>query len=292
MRISLTVILAALLAALSVETAAGPLRIALLANVIVDGDTVLLANLLPQAAPLRLRAAAEQVSLGAAPQIGSERQFSRQTVVAAIASAGLPPSQFIIPAQITSRRENQSIPSTEIFSAIQTALANNLDGADLPNLAQLQPTDLHHAAAIPAPLGYSGLEVTQVAFDPAINRMRFRLLPKAPGRALPFYVTANLPATYASSSSVPSAHASAGSIPSAVLRSSSRAASAVPLSPPLVTTNQPARLHLHSADLDMLVEVRPLQRGYLDQVVRVRLAATGRTMQARVVAYGYLDATL
>jgi hypothetical protein len=292
MRISLTVILAALLAALSVETAAGPLRIALLANVIVDGDTVLLANLLPQAAPLRLRAAAEQVSLGAAPQIGSERQFSRQTVVAAIASAGLPPSQFIIPAQITSRRENQSISSTEIFSAIQTALANNLDGADLPNLAQLQPTDLHHAAAIPAPLGYSGLEVTQVAFDPAINRMRFRLLPKAPGRALPFYVTANLPATYASSSSVPSAHASAGSIPSAVLRSSSRAASAVPLSPPLVTTNQPARLHLHSADLDMLVEVRPLQRGYLDQVVRVRLAATGRTMQARVVAYGYLDATL
>lgn len=292
MRISRTLALFVLLAAMSFACAARPVRVALLANVSIDGDAIFLANLLPQDAPQRLRAAIGQISLGAAPQMGSQRQISRQTIAAAVASAGLPPAQFIIPAQITIRREGQSISSTEIFSAIQTALANTFAGSDLPNLSQLRPTDLHHAA-IPAPPGYSGLEVTQVAFDPAINLMRFRLLPKAQGRALPFYVTANLPATYAPPSSVPSAHVSPGSIPSAViLRTSSGVAPLVPLSTPLVTTNQSARLHLHSADLDMLLEVRPLQRGYLDQVVRVRLAATGRTMRARVVAYGYLDATL
>lgn len=289
MHILRTAIFAVLLAGLSLDVAAGPLRVALLANVVVDDDTILLANLLPPAVPQRLRIATQQISLGAAPQMGSERQIQQRAVAAAIASAGLLTTQFIIPAQITVRRDGQSISPRDIFAAIQSALTSNLDGADLPNLSQLRPTDFHQDADIPAPPGYSGLEVTQIAFDPAIKRMRFRLLPKAPGRTLPFYVTANVPATYAPASASAS---SSVAPPAVILRSRSGAAPAVPLATPLVTTNQPARLHLHSADMDMFVEVRALQRGYLDQIVRVRLAATGRTMQARVVAHGYLDATL
>jgi len=290
MRISRTVVFVVLLAGISIgETAAGPLRIALLTNVVVDADAILLANLLPPNAPQHLRVAAEQISLGAAPQIGSERQISRPTIAAAVASAGLPSSQVIIPAEITIRRESQSISSREIFSAIQLALRNDLDGPDLPNLSQFQPADLQHDPAIPAPPGYSGLEVTQITFDPAINRMRFRLLPKAPGRALPFYVIANLPAAHAPTSLLFRSNATPFPI---MLATSSNAASVMHSAAPLVTTNQPARLHLHSDVMDMVVEVRPLQRGYLDQVVRVRLVATGRTMQARVVAFDYLDATL
>jgi len=292
MRVSRSTVLLALLAAASFECVAGTLRVALLANVVVDGDAILLANLLPPDAPQRVRAAAEQVSLGTTPQIGSERQIPRAAVAATIASANLPVSQFIIPVDITVRRESRPISSREIFSAIQLALANNLDGADLPNLAQLRLADLHHDAAIPAPLGYSGLEVTQIAFDPAIDRVRFRLLPKAAGRSLPFFVTASLPATYPGSFSPVAARVPVGSASSPALLHATSALPAPSLAAPLVTTNQPARLHLHSADMDMLLEVRPLQRGYLDQIIRVRLAATGRTMQARVVAPGYLDATL
>jgi hypothetical protein len=267
---------------ISARVSAGPLRIALLSTAAVQNDTILLANLLPLHASQSIRTAAQEISLGSAPQFGSERQFASATVADAIATAGLSPGQFDIPPTITVRRENQFISSREILAAIQSALPS----AEAPNLANLQPADLLLDAAVPVPPGYAGLEVTQMAFDSALDRMRFRVLPKAPGRVLPFYVTARLPETFSGFGSVRSPVRQISAASDQVHASQGAPAA------PLVIAGHPARLHLHSANMDMLLAVNPLQRGYLDQVIRVRLSGSGKTMQARVVAAGYLDATL
>jgi flagella basal body P-ring formation protein FlgA len=59
----------------------------------------------------------------------------------------------------------------------------------------------------------------------------------------------------------------------------------------LVDPRQLARLHLHSANSTMLLLVRPLQTGHINETIRVRLVASGRTLQAKVIAANSLDAT-
>src|ERR1700682_2922218 len=71
---------------------AGGLRVTLLADAVVQGDTILLANLLPENASHALRTAAESISLGAAPQNGTARLFRRDAILAALKSATLSPA--------------------------------------------------------------------------------------------------------------------------------------------------------------------------------------------------------
>jgi len=265
------------------RAAAGTLRIALLPAVQVDSSTILLADLLPRSAPGEVRNAARDVTLGAAPQFGAERKLARAAVADAIAAGGLAPSWFAIPTTVTVRRVGQEITVEEIFAAIQSWRANN---AELADLSGLQPDDLVQDSATPEPPGYAGLEVTQVTFDPFIDRIRFRLLPKASGRVLPFYVTAKMPAEFLDSP------AESGEVARANASLALRHSKTAPRdTAPPVAAGRLARLHLHSADMDMLLAVTPLQQGYLDQVIRVRLSGTGTTMRARVVGNGYLDAT-
>ena len=262
------------------QAAAGSLRIALLSEVSVQNDVLVLADLLARGASFPLRNAAQQISLGAAPEFGSTRLISRSAVAEAISSAGLSASQFAIPAVINVRREARLIASQEIFAAIQSAMQNN---PDIPNIAPLTPADLPSDTRVPVPPGYSGLQVTQIVFDPLMNRMRFRLLPKAPGKVLPFYITAKLSPGFVPSGSAQSSLPLTGS-------NGNSSASLAHDAAPLVTTGHPARLRLHSPAMEMILTVHPLQRGYLDQIIRVRLFGTATTMQARVVGPGYLDA--
>src|ERR1700674_2978411 len=83
---------------------AGGLRVTLLANAEVQGDTVLLANLLPQNASRALRTAAEAISLGAAPQSGTARRFRRDAILAALQSSTRSPAALSIPEVVTVRR--------------------------------------------------------------------------------------------------------------------------------------------------------------------------------------------
>jgi len=249
---------------------AGTLRIALLANAQVQGDAVLLADFMPPHIPRELRAVAESISLGPAPQIGSTRTFSRATLAAALEDARLSRDSFLVPEFLTARRAGHFLTQQDVFTAIEAALTKN---KNVP-VPALRPQDLTLESIIEVPDGPSTLEVTQMTFDESIRRARFRLWPRnAPG-TLPFYVTAPIK-TEKSSQPISGPNASALSAKSAIL----------------VDPRQLARLHLHSANSTMLLLVRPLQPGHLNETIRVRLVASGRTLQAKVIAANSLDAT-
>ncbi len=256
---------------------AGGLRVALLADSEVGGDTILLASLLPPNAPPAFQNAAAAISLGSLPQTGSTRRFSRDTVAAAIAGGGLPLSSFVVPEFMTVRRAGRPLTREEIFAAIQTALAKR-HTAGLPEFG---PQDLVYDAAITVPNGDVRLDVTQISFDQAIGCALFRLRPRAVPSAPQFYVTARF-APGASAITVPRLHKSVPLSDSQILEG--------PGATILVDPRQSARLHLHSQDADMLLAVSPLQRGHLGETIRVRLRASGKTLQARVVGNNSLDA--
>jgi Chaperone for flagella basal body P-ring formation len=278
MRILRLIALSALLATLASSAAeAGPLRISLLASTEVQSDTILLANLLPSNASRAVRDAAQKVALGAAPQNGASRQFSRESLTAAIASSGLSPADFAIPSAVTVRRDSRLISLDEIYAAIQSALAKN----PMPGLSNLQIHDIALETEVRVPPGDAGLIVTQALFDQSIGRARFRLWPRSVPGVLPFFVTAKLTAT------------SPDSPGHQVVTVASHSASLIDTSGPvLVSADRFAQLHLHSSNMDILLQVQPLQKGRLGDVIRVRLPGTGRTVQARVAGEGYLDATL
>jgi hypothetical protein len=264
-------------AVLPAEVRAGGLRIALLADTEVQGDTILLANLLPPNAPGTFQNAAATIFLGTVPQSGSVRRFSRDAIAAAIEAGGLPLSSFTVPEFMIVRRAGRVLTREEIFAAIQTTL-NKGDVAKLP---EFQPEDLVYAAAIAVPDGDARLEVTQIHFDEVLERARFRLRPQAAPGARPFYVT---------TSSAP--RVSAKAFPR--FQELETLAASRNLSSPgatvLVDPRQSARLHLHSRYSDMTLAVRPLERGHLGETIRVRLRQSGKTLQARVVGNNSVDA--
>jgi hypothetical protein len=271
LRVQIVLLLGAAFAAATAQ--AGTLRIVLRADAQVQGDAVLLADFFPPRVPSSIRVAAESISLGSSPQIGSARRFSRDAVISALQDARLSLDSFLVPEFLTARRASKFLTQAEVFVAIQSALAKNPS----ERFPTLRPQDLTLENVIEVPEGQSGLEVTQMSFDESIRRARFRLWPRnAPG-TLPFFVTASasIPADRsrqgtALSTSVPSLH---------------------PGSPILVDPRQLAHLHLHSANSSMLIVVRPLQRGRLNETIRVRVTTSGRTLQAKVVAANSLDAS-
>jgi hypothetical protein len=279
MLISRLLTLSALLASFAASAvAAGGLRIALLSNTEIQGDSIVLANLLPGTVSRRIREVAQTVALGAAPQNGATRQFTRETLTAAISFSGLSPADFVIPESVTIRRGGRLLSLEEIYAAIQSSLAKN----PVPGIPPFQLRDLILNTDVRVPPGDAGLQVTQVTFDQFIGRARFRLWSRSAPAVLPFFVTARV------SSAVPVSPSASKLLTIAAHSSNTLDTSGLVL----VQPGRPARLHLHSSNMDMLLQVLPLQRGRLGEVIRVRLAVTGRTMQALVAGDAYLDATL
>ncbi len=252
---------------------AGTLRIALLDGAEVHGDVILLADLLPKDVPHFLRDIAGKISLGASPQIGSSRSLSRSIVLAAVVANGLHPSEFQIPEVMTVNQPSHLVTREEAFAAIRKALAHHKDAA----LMAFQPEDLSFSA-VQLPDQASQLAVTEVAFDEFIGRARFRLWSTSAPAIHPFYVTAQLSSRPAAipSTSIPARNTGSTAISAA--------------SPVLVEPGRSARLRLHSSNSSIFLEVRPLQRGRLGEIIRVRLPANGRTFRARVLESGDLDA--
>jgi hypothetical protein len=256
---------------------AGGLRVTLLTATEVQGDTILLANLLPQNAPRALRTAAEAIALGATPQNGAARRLRREAILAALQSSSLSPSSFLIPEVVTVRRAGRRFTRQQTLAAIQSALAKRHIG----DPSEFRPEDLTFGAALEVSGADAQLEVTQIAFDEAIGRARFRLQPNVASGANAFYVTARV---------APEAFAAvAANAPRFTPWTSTKTPSAGN-SPVLVDPRQFARLHLRSPSADMLLAVKPLQRGHLGETIRVRLPSSGKTLQARVAGKDFLEA--
>lgn len=275
-RLIASVVLLAFLVSPGIE--ASGLRIALLTSTEVQSDTILLANLLPANASQRIKAAAEKIALGSTPQNGASRQFSHNMLHAAIELAGLATSDFEVPGSVTVRRGSRLLTRDEVFAAIEAAITRN----PVSGIPRLQPADLSLDAEVRVPLGDAGLEILQIAFDSFIGRVRVRMRARSAPAVLPFYVTAQVPD--ALSRPMSGIHTVSIATHSPITN---------PLSTPvLVAADRPARLHIHSSNMDMILEVRPLQSGRFGEQIRVRLPGTGRTLRARVIGDGYLDASL
>jgi hypothetical protein len=254
---------------------AGGRRVTLRADAVVQGDTILLANLLPENASPALRTAAEGISLGAAPQNGTARRFRGDAILAALQSATLSPASFLIPEVVTVRRAERPVTREEALAAIQSALAKS----HVAGAPEFRPEDLTLDAALEVPRANARLEVTQITFDQAIGRARFRLQPHTATGANAFFVTARV-----------APEASAG-VSANALRLTSPSTKALSVdSPVLVDPRQFARLHLRSPSADMLLAVKPLQRGHLGETIRVRLPSSGKTLQGRVTGKNFLEA--
>jgi hypothetical protein len=279
MRVLRVLFLASLLVSLaSVRARSGAIRIALLNDTQVSTDTILLSSLLPPSVPESLRSATEKIALGAAPRNGATRLFTRDALSAAIEAAGLSPSDFSIPDVVSIHRNARLLTREEVFAALEAALAKN----SFAGLSSLRRDDISMAADVFVPPGDARLEVTQISFDQFLGRARIRIWPRSAPGVLPFYVTARVP-----SASMLSASSGRRLSVSNVGPAHGDAAYA----PFLVQAGRFARLHLHSANSDMLLQVIPLQRGRLGDLIRVRLPGTGRALQARVAGLAYLDAT-
>jgi hypothetical protein len=253
---------------------AGVLRVVLLADVQVQGDAILLANLLPPNAPRAISDAAGKITLGSAPQNGTPRQFSNDAIITAIQDAGLRPASFVVPLTVTVHRTARPLTLLDIWPAIQFFLEKHPVNA----LRNLQPADLTFAASVAISGNNNRLAVTRLTFDAALHRANFCLrIQNVPG-AQRFEVTARI-------SSSPSNNARRG-----FRQTSGDAPDLSASAMVLVDPRQSAHLRLHSPDSEMLLAVRPLQRGHLGETIRVRLRPSGKTLQARVVGQNALDA--
>jgi hypothetical protein len=263
---------------LTPDARAGALRITLLDGAVVRGDSIVLADLLPVDTPRLLRDAAENVNLGRSPQSGLYRRLARSAVLWVLAANGVEASAFVIPEFITVRRATHVVTRGEVLAAIRQALAKS----ELPNFPSLQPDDVSFDP-IALPDQASHLEVTEITYDEFIGRARFRLRVISAPEVHPFYVTAILPF---GSTINPS------SLRGAVAAHTSSSSSTSPDSPVLLDPGRLARLHLHSSNANIFLDVRPLQRGHLGEIIRVRFPSNGRTFRARVTEGGSLDAVL
>jgi hypothetical protein len=254
---------------------AGPLRVALLADTTVQGDTILLSHLLPSDAPLELRRRAENVSLGRAPEIGSVRLFSRESLQIALEGTSLDAAEFVIPECVAVHRGTHLLAKEQLWPALRAAAAAK--GIALP--ADIHPGEVQWAAPLSVPTDDSRLEVRDVFVDKLLNQVRFRLRyfnnPSAPS----FYAWCPLPRSQQ--------RQFAGNAPGHSIEPSKRS------SPPagdLVSIRRLALLHLHSQNSSAMLQVRPLQSGELGQTIRVRVPANGHTLLARIAGLDQLDA--
>jgi hypothetical protein len=271
---SMRLALLAILAVGSVQ--AGTLRVALLAETQVQGDAIFLVNLLPRMVPANLRNAADNIPLGTSPQSGTTRILSRSAILSAIEGGGLLTSAFAVPEIVRVQRAGRILTRDEVYSAIQSALRKT----PIEGISPFEPEGLCLEAAVHVPPGDARLEVTQITFDQAIGRARFRLWPQSAPEIVPFYVTARIPFGPKRGTKSPI---------SAVIFDAHGAPRLS--SPVLVEGGHYARLHLHSQNSNMILEVKPLERGHLGETIRVRLPVSGKTLQARVVGSGDLDAS-
>ena len=193
------------------------------------------------------------------------------SALSALAFAFLP--AMATPAAPASRFLTRS----DVLPVIRLSLENN------PRIeaSSVDLSSLEMSAQISVPPLDPQLEVTQIDYDAALRRVRFRLWPKAVPSVVPFFATARL----TDSAAAPPrsfTHATRGlAVPSFFQTAG----------PILVETGRSARLRLHSPDSEMLLVVKPLQRGRLGDIIRVHIPTTGATLRARVVAPGYLDAS-
>ena len=279
-------LLAGLMAGNAARAARIP-RIELLREISVAGTRVLLSDLLPAGVPEHLRTTATEISLGSAPQPGSQRILEREALEHRIfARPGLQ-NQIAVPDRVVISRDVRQVSLSEVYQAIRAALeSNGIAAARLP-----RQQDVSFGSKVLVSPGNPGLQVIRADIDSGLHRARFLLWPSNDPKVLPFVVTARIEGEdpYLSLSTP-----GTGKSYRPELKESSTAAVPVitPKKETLVFPGQRATLAFRSSGLRIFAEVMPLERGTLGQRIRVRMIDTGKILSALVDGEGHLEAQL
>ena len=250
-------------------------RLSLLPEVAVAGPGISLCDLLPLDAPALVREKAAEVSLGAAPQLGSTRILDRTFIEHAIAADfGVLPA-LAVPQRVLVSRNIRLIDPQEVFRAVRDSLkAAKSSAAD-----SLRPEDVTVQAQVFVAAGDPGLKVVEARPDAPSHGAVFRIAAANEPEVLPFYVSVRLAAGSPSLS-----HSTAeSSLPRPRQAIASPVSRAFAIQPPqfLIAPGRRVTLNLQSDALHMILDVLCLDRGAMGQPVRVRLES-GKILTATV----------
>jgi hypothetical protein len=261
----------------------------------VRGNSIYLSDLLPVQAPDGLRASFQGILVGVAPQPGSSRILDRSKIEGLLGTAA---GNIEIPQSIVVRRTGRKISRDEVVPVIRAALRRS----GLPD--DLQPDDLRVFPEVFASSDTPALEVRRVDFDETLNQAKFLMAERG---SLPFLVTAQFhtgnlvqaavaePVSAASKGEASRTPESAPVVTStaAMLRlaSGSPAGSQQFGGQTLVEAGKTATLFLNSGTMRMLLDVTALEKGSLNQTVRVKLPGTNKILRAQVTGAHRLEAT-
>ena len=171
-------------------------------------------------------------------------------------------------------RAGETVSKSDVLAAIQLAVESR--GQAFPRGTCSQ--QLQMSATLPASAVH-GLVVEEIRFDRGLGQARFLLRAKNDPKTPPFYAWCN----YQSDA--------ANQVVAAKTQTRATSPEISALGPALVDVRRPAQLYLHSTHSATVLVVKPLQSGHKDERIKVRLALTGKTIEARVVAQDALDAT-
>ncbi|HTR48895.1 MAG TPA: flagella basal body P-ring formation protein FlgA [Verrucomicrobiae bacterium] len=273
-------------------------RVSLLEQVEVRGNSIFLSDLLPSQVPAVMRTSAQGILIGIAPQPGSTRVLDGDKLAGMIGAAnGV--DEIDIPKEIVVRRAGCKITREEVIAVIRAALIHS----GLPD-ADLRPDDLRVFPSVMVSSADTSLQVRRVDFDDTLNQAKFLMAERG---SVPFLVTAQfrdtnlMRAATQESTPAPVAAPASAALPAAVAANVDVAVPAVPAArpmlrlasgslvsasqfagPPLVEPGKAAVLFLNSGTMRMLLDVTALERGSLNQTVRVRLPGTGKILHAQV----------
>lgn len=271
---------------------AGAGQIALLAEVSVSGDEILLANFLPPDAPGDVREAAGEVSLGATPQIGSVRLLEGAAVAGAMDQAGMEVERFVIPEMFSVVRDARLLSSEEILASLHRAMSRfSLSAEEIVVLRGVVAEDITWESGLRVPRGDARLSVEDLAVDRAAGLARFRVAVGSEERGVPFEVFARVPGRKAVVENAPR-DSEVRLVPASAPRQAAgktRNAEAG-AGPVLVPSGKIARLRLHAENALILLDVKALEAGREGETIRVFVPSSGRTLRAEVTGPRLLDA--
>ena len=261
----------------------------------VRGSAIYLSDLLPVQAPDGLRASFQGILVGVAPQPGSSRILDRSKIEGLLGTAA---GNIEVPQAIVVRRTGRKISREEVVPVIRAALKRS----GLPD-EDLQPDDLRVFPEVFASSDTPALEVRRVDFDETLNQAKFLMAERG---SLPFLVTAQFHtgnlvqaavADPVSAASKGEASKTAESGPTVTSTAAMlRLASGSVVShqqfggPILVEAGKTATLFLNSGTMRMLLDVTALEKGSLNQTVRVKLPGTNKILRAQVTGAHRLEA--
>ncbi len=270
----------------------------LIRDAVVNGQSIYLSDLLPEASPSAVRIPAQEILIGRSPQAGSTRVLSGGDIVRLLNDGDLL-SRVDVPEQIVVHRLGHLVTREEVAEAIRRMLAGNQTFGNV----QIAPEDLQFAARVTVPAEDAELHVTRVELDQTLQEMKFWLVSGAEPGLLPFMAMARATCTSCGSAEAAQPPATQNSpqpifgtkISMSAMRARPNLDSSRPgnSAPSLVEVGQKALLHLVSgSQMQMYLTAISLERGVFGQTVRVRVRSTGKILYAHVVGRNQLEAIL